>query len=155
MQNPPFSRRDFLRLSAAGMLGALLAEAGLERVLAAPLSQGRMTLSGIGLYTDPMPKITHARFDEVGASPAKSMYEGNPFNKKWFAINGEGYTYLMGAAGRELTRNLIYIVLGRLGSRIFSITRSSQAWARMAIACTSPRRIGSRACVNPYEKGFA
>jgi hypothetical protein len=53
MEHPPFSRRDFLKLSAAGMLGALLSDVGINSALAASNAQGRMTLSGIGLYSDP------------------------------------------------------------------------------------------------------
>ena len=97
MQTLPFSRRDFLKVSAAGMLGAFLAEAGVGRALAKPRTQGRMTLSGIGLYNEPSFKATklHAYgLDEVVAVTGEVTGEaGNPYNTKWYAINGEGYTY--------------------------------------------------------------
>jgi lipoprotein-anchoring transpeptidase ErfK/SrfK len=97
MEKPPFSRRDFLRLSASGMLGALLAEAGIERALAKPHTQGRMTLSGIGLYREPAfkaPKLHAYGRDEVVLITGEVTGEaGNPFNAKWYEVNGEGYTY--------------------------------------------------------------
>jgi hypothetical protein len=97
MEKSAFSRRDFLKASAAGMLGALLAEAGIDRVLAKPLSQGRMTLSGIGLYKEPAFKATkmHAYgVDEVVPITAEVSGEaGNPFNSKWYQLGGDGYTY--------------------------------------------------------------
>ena len=93
----PFSRRDFLKVSAAGLLGAWLADIRLDRALAAPATQGRMTLSGIGLYSDPSfnSKKLHAfgRDEVVGITADVDGDPGNPYNRKWFQINGEGYSY--------------------------------------------------------------
>jgi lipoprotein-anchoring transpeptidase ErfK/SrfK len=93
----PLSRRDFLKFSAAGMLGALLADLRLDRALAAPPLQGRMTRSGIGLFSDPAfkSKQLHAYgIDEVIAITGEVDGDaGNPYNKKWYQLNGEGYTY--------------------------------------------------------------
>ncbi len=79
------------------MLGALLAEAGLGRALAAPMSQGRMTLSGLGLYDDPAfaANKTHVfgRDEVVDITGEVDGDAGNPFNSRWFQVNGEGYTY--------------------------------------------------------------
>ena len=97
MEYLPFSRRDFLKLSAAGMLGAMLAEAGRDRALAKPLTQGRMTLSGIGLYQEPAFKATklhaYGRDEVVPITGEVAGEAGNPFNTKWYQLNGEGYTY--------------------------------------------------------------
>ena len=97
MPGPLFTRRDFLKVSGTGMLGALLADAGLDRALAASLPQGRMTRSGIGLYRDPAfgADTMHLfGMDEVVEVTGEvDGDEGNPFNNKWFQINGEGYTY--------------------------------------------------------------
>jgi len=97
MPHSAFSRRDFLRLSAAGMLGALLAEARFDRALAKPRTQGRMTLSGVGLHSEPAfkaPKLHAYGRDEVVPITAEVTGEaGNPFNTRWFQLNGEGYTY--------------------------------------------------------------
>jgi hypothetical protein len=47
MTNLNFSRRDFLKLSASGVLGLVLSELGIDHALAAPpASQGRATYSG-------------------------------------------------------------------------------------------------------------
>ena len=98
MEHLQFSRRDFLKCSAAGMLGALLAEAGpFGRVLAKPLAQGRMTLSGIGLYSEPEFKATklhaYGRDQVVPITGEVTGEAGNPFNARWYQLNGEGYTY--------------------------------------------------------------
>jgi hypothetical protein len=97
MLRPEFTRRDFLKVSAAGMLSALLAEAGLGGASAATLPQGRMIRSGIGLYRDPAFKAdTMSLFgmDEVVEVTGEvDGDEGNPYNRKWFQINGDGYTY--------------------------------------------------------------
>src|SRR5512133_147652 len=97
MTNMPFTRRDFLKISAAGFLGAWLSELGLDRALAAPPPYGRMTLSGLGLYQDPEFKSKKLHVfgrDEVLKITAEADGEsGNIFNHKWYALNGEGYTY--------------------------------------------------------------
>ena len=94
----PFSRRDFLKVSAAGFLGAFLAELQLQRALAAPQpSQGRMTLSGIGLYNGPSfnAKKVHVfgRDEVVNITSVVDGDPGNPANHKWYQMNWEGYTY--------------------------------------------------------------
>ncbi len=97
MTNLPLSRRDFLKLSSAGMLGMFLAELRLDRALAAPPTQGRMTLSGINLYSDPSFKAKKlhifGRDEVVSITDMVDGDAGNPYNTKWFQINGEGYTY--------------------------------------------------------------
>ncbi|HTP02467.1 MAG TPA: hypothetical protein VMJ64_13925, partial [Anaerolineales bacterium] len=98
MSEFPFSRRDFLKVSAAGFLGAFLADLGMGRALAAPgPSQGRMVSSGIALYE-------HAYFnakklhvfgrDEIVPITAHLQGDaGNPSNNTWYCINDEGFTY--------------------------------------------------------------
>jgi hypothetical protein len=97
MANLPFSRRDFLKLSSAGLLGMFLAELRLERALAAAPAQGRMTLSGINLYSDPLFKAnklhTFGRDEVVDITAEVDGEAGNPYNQKWFQLNGEGYSY--------------------------------------------------------------
>ncbi len=92
-----FSRRDFLKLSAAGLLGGLFAELGLNRALAAPASLGRMTLSGIGLYKDPAFKAkklhVFGRDEIVRITASIDGDAGSVFNHTWYQLNGEGYTY--------------------------------------------------------------
>ena len=106
MEPLPFSRRDFLKLSAAGLLGGLLAEAGVGRALAKPGAQGRMTLSGIGLYSEPAFKATklhaYGRDEVVPITGEVTGEAGNPFNTKWYAAERRGLHLLgLGAAGGE------------------------------------------------------
>ena len=95
--NLKFSRRDFLKLSASGVLGLVLSEMGIGSALAAPpTSQGRITWSGIPLYDAPAfsaNKISLFGMDQViNLTGQVEGEEGNPFNKAWFQVEG-GYTY--------------------------------------------------------------
>jgi len=96
----PFSRRDFLKVSVTGLLGLFLADLRLDRVLAAETpKQGRITLSGINLYSEPFlnaKKIDIFGRDVIvdisGEMDGDKGY-GNPFNSTWYFINNAGYTY--------------------------------------------------------------
>jgi len=96
----PFSRRDFLKVSSAGLLGLFLADLRLEGVLAAQIPrQGRSTMSGTEVFSEPFfhaNKMYLLRRDEVvdvtGADEGDKGY-GNPFNSTWYRVNNEGYTY--------------------------------------------------------------
>jgi hypothetical protein len=97
MTNPEISRRDFLKLSASGVLGLVLSELGISRALAAPLaSQGRVTYSGVPLYDTPSFKgkeLHRFGMDQVVNLKAEvEGDEGNPFNKAWFKVD-DGFTY--------------------------------------------------------------
>jgi hypothetical protein len=93
------SRRDFLKLSASGALAFVLAEMGIDRVLAAPpASHGRITWSGIPLYDAPShnaKKLEVFGIDQVvklkGEVEGDEGY-GNPFNKTWYQVE-DGFTY--------------------------------------------------------------
>lgn len=92
------SRRDFLKLSASGLLGLALSKLGIRPALAAPpASQGRITWSGIPLYDAPSPaanKLFLFPIDETVELLGEVEGEGidNPFNKTWYQLDG-GYTY--------------------------------------------------------------
>ena len=97
---PGFSRRDFLKASGAGLLGLFLADLRLERVFAAePPKQGRSTISGIDVFSEPFfraNKTNVLRRDEVVdiSTAVQGDYGyGNPFNSTWYQVNGKGYTY--------------------------------------------------------------
>lgn len=98
MTNLPFSRRDFLKLSGAGLLGAFLAELRLDRALAAPATQGRVVLSGLKLYKEPSFNANVLRAfgrDEVVSIVGEVTGDQgvkNPYNNRWYQI-GEGYAY--------------------------------------------------------------
>ena len=92
------TRRDFLKLAGAGVLGAALTELRLDRALAqsAPKS-GRMTISGIPLYDSP--SFSARKLKLLGKDAVMAITEevegdeGNPFNKSWYKLDNEGYTY--------------------------------------------------------------
>lgn len=95
-----FSRRDFLKISGAGLLGLFLADLRLERVLAAAVpKQGRVTISGLELLREPYfaaDKLSAFGLDKVVEITAVTEGDkgyGNPFNSTWYQINGEGYVY--------------------------------------------------------------
>jgi lipoprotein-anchoring transpeptidase ErfK/SrfK len=97
MKNLQISRRDFLKLSASGVLGLALSELGIDRALAAPpASQGRITWSGVPLYDAPSFKAKEIRLFGndlvVNLQAEVEGDEGNPFNKAWYQVD-EGYTY--------------------------------------------------------------
>ena len=123
------------------MLGALLAEAGVARARAKPMTQGRMTLSGIVLYKEPAFKATklHAfgRDEVVSITGEVTGEAGNPFNSTWYQVNGEGYTYsgwVQPVESRYQTPSFEVPTGGqRLGEITvpFSITRlQPSAWAK-------------------------
>lgn len=98
MLNPQLTRRDFLKLTAAGTLAFALKDLRLDRALAAPaVTTGRMTISGVPLYDAPTfnaAKIHHFNADQVvkiNAIEENGEY-GNPFNGAWYQIDN-GYTY--------------------------------------------------------------
>lgn len=96
----PFSRRDFLKASSAGLLGFFLADLRLERVLASDaVRQGRSTFSGVELLGEPAfnaSKIRALGRDEivkiVGEVQGDTGY-GNPFNSTWYQIEEQGFVY--------------------------------------------------------------
>ncbi len=98
MTKPNLSRRDFLKLSASGVLGLALSEMGMIGALAAspPSSQGRITFSGVPLYDAPSFKAKEIHLygiDQVVELKAEVEGDaGNPFNKAWYQVD-DGYTY--------------------------------------------------------------
>lgn len=92
------SRRDFLKLSAAGALGFALSELKLDRALAAPpTSQGLAVFSGVPVYDAPSIRANQLdalRKDEVIELKAETQgdYSDNPNNTIWYEIEG-GYVY--------------------------------------------------------------
>jgi hypothetical protein len=95
-----FSRRDFLKLSATGALGLFLSETGLERALAItepPAGHGRVLMNGLIMYDSPSFTGTswtaYGKDQLVPISEVVEGDEGNPYNKAWYRIEDEGYTY--------------------------------------------------------------
>ena len=95
-----FSRRDFLKASGAGLLGLLLANLHLDRAFAAQVpKQGRVTVSGVELFSEPFYSAKKIRIfgrDEIvdirGEAKGDNGY-GNPFNSTWYQVKNDGYVY--------------------------------------------------------------
>jgi lipoprotein-anchoring transpeptidase ErfK/SrfK len=98
MSIPQLSRRDFLKLSASGVLGLVLSELGIHRALAAPpASQGRAIWSGVRIFDAPSitANIAHLlRIDETVdlLGEVEGDYLENKFNNTWYQVDG-GYTF--------------------------------------------------------------
>ncbi|MBK9924863.1 MAG: L,D-transpeptidase [Anaerolineales bacterium] len=99
MLTPQISRREFLKLATTGSLAFALSDLKLDRAFAAPaIKQGLMTISGIPLYDGPSfnAKTTH-NFGKDNVVEVTAVNEngdeGNPFNKTWYQVNNEGFTY--------------------------------------------------------------
>ncbi|MGD8405082.1 MAG: L,D-transpeptidase [Anaerolineales bacterium] len=97
---PSFTRRDFLKLSASSALGLFMAETGFDRALAAtepPADHGRVLMSGLFMYESP--SFTSESWKAFGKDqlvPISEVVdgdEGNPYNKTWYRIGDEGFTY--------------------------------------------------------------
>jgi lipoprotein-anchoring transpeptidase ErfK/SrfK len=166
MNNLPLSRRDFLKLSGAGFLGAFLAELRLERALAeSSPTQGRMTLSGIGLYSEPgfKAKKIHAygRDEVVPITGQVAGDAGNPFNNQWYQLNSEGYTYsgwVQPVQSNYQKPNFQISTGGQLGEITvpYSITRLQPSlWSRNGYRLYfSTTHWVTGISVNPSEKGI-
>lgn len=97
--NIDLSRRDFLKILGAGALGLVASELRLERAFAKPAQQGRMTVSGVPLYSEPAFNAKQLHLfgrDEVASIVSEVDGDngyGNPFDKTWFKIGTDGYSY--------------------------------------------------------------
>ena len=96
----PFSRREFLKASGAGMLAFMLADLRLDRVLAEETPvQGRSTFSGVDIYAEPAyaaRKVRALGRDELVSIDSQVQGDlgyGNPFNSTWYRIDNEGFAY--------------------------------------------------------------
>ncbi len=96
MDLPSLSRRDFLKLSGLGLLGAFLADWDLNRALAAPLSEARATISGLRLFDEPSNSAKYLytlnRDQIVEIKDQVHGDFGNPYNNTWYQID-TGYAY--------------------------------------------------------------
>ena len=92
------SRREVLKLAAAGSLAYALIDLNLDHALASsPVTQGLVTISGTPLYEAPTfnsKKMSLFKKDEVLKITAvdENGEPGNPYNSVWYQING-GFSY--------------------------------------------------------------
>ncbi len=102
MKNLPstFTRRDFLKFSAAGALGLLIADLGLDEVHAGapPLQQqGRTTWSSLTIYDNPSFSANEVNLygrDVILPISEKLIIEGqHAYNHVWYRIGDEGFAH--------------------------------------------------------------
>ncbi|MBC8335367.1 MAG: L,D-transpeptidase family protein [Anaerolineales bacterium] len=102
MQNLPstFTRRDFLKFSAAGVLSLLLADLGISKAYAGapPLQrQGRTTWSSLTIYDKPSfsgKKVNLYGRDVILPITEEMIIEGeHAYNHLWYRIGNEGYAH--------------------------------------------------------------
>ncbi len=100
MTPSPLSRRDFLKLSGAGLLSALLASphARLVRAASAPSAFGRVAFRSVTVHDQPSAAARELarleRDDLVGiAEQVAGEMTNNPFNTTWFRLSEGGYVY--------------------------------------------------------------
>ena len=166
MYDLPLSRRDFLKLSGAGLLGAFLAELRLDRAFAdSPIpQQGRVALFG-NLYSDPSfnAKTLHiyGKDELVIITGAVDGDEGNPYNKTWYEISGGGFMYSgwLQPVQTNYQKPVFDIpASGQLGEITvpFSTTRSNPSFSAHSgfRAYYSTTHWVTGVAVNPYEKGI-
>lgn len=98
--HPNFTRRDFLKLSAAGFLGLLMSELRLETALAGapPLQrQGRTTWSSLTIYDKPdfNGEVIHVYGRDQVLPITEEIISGdeNAYNRVWYRIGNEGYAH--------------------------------------------------------------
>jgi lipoprotein-anchoring transpeptidase ErfK/SrfK len=93
-----FSRREFLKLSSAGLLGLFLSELRLDQAFASSVTQVRNAFSGTQLFDRPSFNATQqyifSRDDVINVTGQVDgdFGFGNPYNKTWFKIK-DGYAY--------------------------------------------------------------
>ncbi|MEW6028012.1 MAG: L,D-transpeptidase [Chloroflexota bacterium] len=88
------TRRDFLKLTGAGLFGLFLAELRVDAALAASNRQGRATFSGVPVYDEPAfsaKQLTLLGKDAVVDIQFPTIGEGT-YNRVWYRLAG-GFTY--------------------------------------------------------------
>ena len=102
MQNLPstFTRRDFLKFSAAGVLGLLMTDLGLDKVHAGapPLQrQGRTTWSSLTIYDNPSfsAKEVNLYGRDVILPITEELFieDEHAYNHVWYRIGEEGFAH--------------------------------------------------------------
>ncbi len=96
--NPTFSRRDFLKASAAGLLGLFLTELRIERAFAATTpKQGRILINGLGLFDAPSSSARELKIfmrDEVINIVGEATGDDpKAYNPTWYRTSEAGYIY--------------------------------------------------------------
>jgi len=99
MSNFGISRRDFLKLAGAGLLGLLLPQFDLEPALAqfSPDQQGRVTTATLNIYDTPAltGQVVKAYWRDI-IFPITGTFisdDETAFNRVWYRVGEDGYAY--------------------------------------------------------------
>ena len=99
MSNLGISRRDFLKLTGAGLLGLLLPQLNLEPALAqfSPDQQGRVTTATLNIYDTPAltGQVVRAYWRDI-VFPITATVIGEDeaaFNRVWYRVGEDSYAY--------------------------------------------------------------
>jgi hypothetical protein len=126
------SRRDFLKLGAAGLLGLLGLELRLDSVHAAAAVQGRVAYNSVSLYTAPKRssrKVGTFRRDAVlEISEQVTGGELSDYNRAWYRIGAQGYVYSGGIQPVETRLNEVAENLPEAGSVGEITVPFSESW---------------------------
>jgi lipoprotein-anchoring transpeptidase ErfK/SrfK len=119
----PLSRRDFLKLSAAGLAGFLLAEAGMDSIPAAAspsVSQGRVAYNKITSYDSPSrtgTKVnTYKRDTLLSLSAEVTGGAAGDYNRRWYRIGEAEYVYSGGVQPVQTVLNKAVADLPKSGA---------------------------------------
>jgi lipoprotein-anchoring transpeptidase ErfK/SrfK len=161
---PNFSRRDFFKLSSAGLLGLFLSELRLERAFASSVTHARNAFGGTQLLSEPSFRSNQLdifKLDEIVNVTGQvdgDLGFGNPFNKTWFQISG-GYAYSGYFQPVETNYQVpLYQVpaagqLGEITVPYSDLRVDSAYWADHAYrACYRTTHWVTDVAVNKYEK---
>lgn len=94
-----FTRRDFLKFSASGLLGLFLRAAEINGGSSPGATQGRSTMSGTEVYREPSfksPVLSLLGRDQVVEIERAVQGEfglANPYNDAWYRLGEGGYVY--------------------------------------------------------------
>ena len=112
--NGTISRRDFLKISGAGMLSLLMAELGLDPrpALAAEALEGRVAFTKISVYDSPSFQGNgyNTLYKDSIIPISGQVYGGSPddHNRLWYRIGQSGY---VNSGGIQLVENVLNPVI--------------------------------------------
>ena len=100
LRSHPLSRRNFLKLSGAGLFGLLLTELGVDPALALDstgINQGRVAYASVTINKEPAAQsdkvLTYKKDDLLNITTEVHGEKGNPYNDVWYRIGELGYVY--------------------------------------------------------------
>ncbi|MCJ7584339.1 MAG: L,D-transpeptidase [Anaerolineales bacterium] len=126
------SRRDFLKLSVAGLMGLLGPGLHLDPARAAGTMQGRVTYNNVSVYDAPSKngkKVSTFRRDSVlEISEQVTGGKLRDYNRAWYRISDQGYVYSGGIQPVETRLNEVVTNLPEAGTVGEITVPYSESW---------------------------